>query len=175
MNGFLNLTPIFGGNFNLSELNSLQKKRLDYLYYRILLKTKIESLLYHILKIRTCTSLHLTKKLILLSMFSERSLMRHVHIQMHTQKFSSKRTASKRTGEIHKILSLCTAIINTAIARSFGTQPFYLQYLHCIYTIQIDSTFHPAHHKQCCNWVWAYVWRRVTFLLNTHSLRHTGK
>lgn len=38
MNGFLNLTPIFGGNFNLSELNSLQKKRLDYLYYRILLK-----------------------------------------------------------------------------------------------------------------------------------------
>lgn len=80
MNGFLNLTPIFGGNFNLSELNSLQKKRLDYLYYRILLKTKIESLLYHILKIRTCTPLHCTKKLILLFMFSERSLMRRVHI-----------------------------------------------------------------------------------------------
>lgn len=61
MNGFLNLTPIFEGNFNLSELNSLQKKRLDYLYYRILLKNKIEALLYHTLEIRTCTSLQLTK------------------------------------------------------------------------------------------------------------------
>lgn len=46
-----------------------------------------------------------------------------------------KRTASEKTGEIHKIfLSLCTAIVNTAIRRSFGIQPLYLQYLHRIYT-----------------------------------------
>lgn len=40
----------------------------------------------------------------------------YVHIEI-----PPKGTASEKTAEIHKIfLSLCTAIVNTAIRRSFG-------------------------------------------------------